>query len=285
MATISSPQGGGPKTGIKMVSDARGSMRPRKQSGRTVALIFAIGVHAIFFAVLVFGVAWQVTPSAPVSAEIWSSLPPANAPKSAPVKEFEPPPEPVKPPPPEPAPKKIEPPPAPPAPPQPTRAEIELKAKKERDEKLKREQDEKKLADQKKADDKKKADEKKKQEEEKQRRNEEAKAQAEVAARAAAIASARDAAVRGYADKIAQLIRSRANIPDSVMGKPTIEVRVRFLVNGVPFGAQVTRPSGNRVYDEAVERAINGIQNWPQPDDPAILGGRRELILRIEHER
>ena len=60
---------------------------------------------------------------------------------------------------------------------------------------------------------------------------------------------------------------------------------VFVFVNGAVFDAQVVKPSGNRVYDEAVERAINGIQNWPLPQNAELFGGRRELILRIEHER
>lgn len=269
MATATPPN-------LKLSTNARAILRSRAEPGRVPAAFFALIVHAVFFAVLVFGVAWQVKPSAPLSAEVWSSLPPsATPPNPAPVAEFQPPP----PPPPTPEPKKIEP---PPAPPQPTRAEIELKAKKEREEKVKREADEKKRADE-----KKKAEEEKiRKAEEAKQRTAEAKARAEAEAREAALQSARAAAVRGYADKIAQLIRSRANIPDSVMGKPVLEINVRFLAgsNAVSF-VRVLRPSGNAAFDQAVERAINGIQSWPQPDDPSILGGRRELNLRIEHER
>ena len=97
--------------------------------------------------------------------------------------------------------------------------------------------------------------------------------------------AARNQALNDYAAKIRALITGRANIPDTVSGKPIVEVRLRLLVNGAVFDAQVVKPSGNRVYDEAVERAINGIQNWPLPQNAELLGGRRELILRIEHER
>ena len=81
------------------------------------------------------------------------------------------------------------------------------------------------------------------------------------------------------------MIRQRANIPESVAGKPIVEVKLRLLVNGAVLDAQVVKASGNRAFDDAVERAINGIRQWPLPDDASILGGRRELILRIEHER
>ena len=97
--------------------------------------------------------------------------------------------------------------------------------------------------------------------------------------------TARDAAAKQYAYKIAALIRNRANIPDTVSGKPALTVRLRLLVNGVVFDAKIIKPSGNRVYDEAVERAINGIRQWPLPENPELLGGSRELNLNIEHER
>ncbi len=110
-------------------------------------------------------------------------------------------------------------------------------------------------------------------------------AKAEQAAREAAANAARNAALQDYAGKIASLIRSRANIPDTVSGKPALTVRLRLLVNGVIFDAQVIKPSGNRVYDEAVERATNGIRQWPLPENAELFGNRRELNLNIEHER
>jgi colicin import membrane protein len=99
------------------------------------------------------------------------------------------------------------------------------------------------------------------------------------------VRAARDQAVRDYANRIASLIRNRANIPDSVTGQPEVQVRVRLLTNGSVFEAAVSRPSGNRAFDEAVERAINGIRQWPVPDNPEILGRQRELLLNIKHER
>ena len=98
-------------------------------------------------------------------------------------------------------------------------------------------------------------------------------------------AAARNAALQDYAAKISALIRNRANIPDTVSGKPALTVRLRLLVNGVVFDAQIIKPSGNRVYDEAVERAINGIRQWPLPESADLFGGRRELNLNIDHER
>jgi colicin import membrane protein len=248
----------------------------RREPGKLPAAVLALIVHAGFFAVVVFGVSWQVNHPAPVVAELWSQLPPSrNVP------------EPPAPPPPEPEPevKKVEPPPpkaeAKPVVEQPSKADIQLKAKKEKAEreKVEREKAEKqKLAE---AEKKRKEDEAKK----KTAKAAEDKAKADQAAREAAAAASRNAALQDYAGKISALIRSRANIPDTVSGKPALTVRLRLLVNGAVFDAQVIKPSGNRVYDEAVERAINGIRQWPLPESADLFGGRRELNLNIEHER
>lgn len=245
----------------------------RTEPGKLPAALLALVVHAGFFAVIIFGVSWQVRHPEPVMAELWDQLPSMR-------KEPEPPAPP--PPPPEPEVKKIiEPPVEKPLPPQPTKADIQLKAKKEKAEREKIERE--RLEKQKQVD-----LEKKRKEEEAQKRAAKAaddKAKAEQVAREAAASAARNAAVQDYAGKIAALIRSRANIPDTVSGKPALTVRLRLLVNGVIFDAQVIKPSGNRVYDEAVERAINGIRQWPLPENAELFGNRRELNLNIEHER
>lgn len=249
------------------------------------AAILAIVIHGAFFALILFGVSWQVKHPAPVAAELWSQLPPLrNIVARPPEPEPEPPPAPV------PAQATVTPP-VEKLPPPPSPADIELKAKRERDA-LAKKQAEQQLLEKKKLDDAKAAEKKKMAEADKKRRDEEAKQKLaaenlrkeqedkENAARAAT-----NAAIRDYGAKIAALIRNRANIPDTITGKPVLQVRLRLLVNGVVFDARVVKPSGNRVYDESVERAINGIQKWPLPDSAELFGGRRELILNIEHER
>ena len=238
---------------------------------------------------MVFGVSWQVKLPEPAIAELWDRLPPiqnAVPLPDPPTPVVEPPPEPVKPDPPvvEPKiePKIVK------APPQPSQADIQLQAKREKLEKLERE---KKLREEKALKDKQKLAEI-----EKKRKEDEAKLKAvqkvaedrlraEQTAREALAASARSAAQADYANKIAKLIRDRANIPDSVTGRPEVSVRLRLLVNGVILDAQVVKSSGDKVYDDAVERAINGIRNWPQPENADLFGGRRELNLNIRHER
>jgi colicin import membrane protein len=41
----------------------------------------------------------------------------------------------------------------------------------------------------------------------------------------------------------------------------------------------MTRSSGNKAYDEAVERAIIGASPLPKPDDPSVF--QRQLELRF----
>jgi colicin import membrane protein len=266
----------------KLSATGRAVTGKRAEVGRLPAAMFALVIHIGFFALIVFGVSWQVKAPQPLSAEIWRELPSINAPKPPPVAEVEPKPTP----PPEPKIEpKIVPPPKPVAPPAPTKADIALNEKKLRDEKLKLEAQ-------------KREQEKKKAEEDQRRiasavaaqreaeRNRAAIAEAQVqAAREAALRSARQKAVNDYSAKVVSLINNRANIPESVMGKPSVQIRVRLLVSGAVFDVQVVKLSGNRVYDEAIQRAINGIQQWPIPEDATIFGNERRLDLTLTNDR
>ena len=48
----------------------------RREPGKLPAALLALVVHAAFFAVVVFGVSWQVNHPAPLVAELWDRLPP-----------------------------------------------------------------------------------------------------------------------------------------------------------------------------------------------------------------
>lgn len=267
----------------------RSPLLERTEPGRLPAALLAIIVHSAFFALIVFGVSWQVKLPEPAIAELWDQLPPLQNVREAlpPTPEAEP--EVIKPDPPKveevkpPVEAKIE-----KAPPQPSQADIQLQAKRLKLEKVERE---KQLREEKALKEKQKlaeVEKKRKDDEAKQKTVQklaEDRARAEQAAKEAVAATARNAAQTDYANKIAKLIRDRANIPDSVTGRPELAVRLRMLVNGVILDAQVVRPSGDKVYDDAVERAINGIRNWPQPENADLFGGRRELNLNIRHER
>ena len=267
----------------------RSPLLVRTEPGRWPAALLAIIVHSAFFALIVFGVSWRVKLPDPAIAELWDQLPPMqNAREVVPIPVPEP--EVARPEPPVVEPKiepKVEPK-LEKVPPQPSQADIQLQAKREKLEKAERE---KQLREEKALKEKQKlaeAEKKRKEDEAKLKAKQkiaEDRARAELASKEAAAATARNAAQADYANKIARLIRERANIPDSVMGRPEVSVRLRLLVNGVILDAEVVKPSGDKVYDDAVQRAINGIRNWPQPENADLFGGRRELNLNIRHER
>ena len=267
----------------------RSPLLVRTEPGRWPAALLAIIVHSAFFALIVFGVSWRVKLPDPAIAELWDQLPPMQNAREV-VPNPVPEPEVARPEPPVVEPKiepKVEPK-LEKVPPQPSQADIQLQAKREKLEKAERE---KQLREEKSLKEKQKLAEA-----EKRRKEDEAKlkakqkiaedrARAELASKEAAAATARNVAQADYANKIARLIRERANIPDSVVGRPEVSVRLRLLVNGVILDAEVVKPSGDKVYDDAVQRAINGIRNWPQPENADLFGGRRELNLNIRHER
>lgn len=279
----------------------------RGEPGRIRAILLAVIVHAAFFALIVFGVSWQVRPTPPVQAELWSQLPPAKSdPKPEPPKPEPPPPEPPKPEPPKPEPPKPDPKPEPPKPepPKPD-PEIALKAereKKERErletERLEREkrerlerqkQDEaKKKREQEEAAKKKREQEeaaKKKREDDKRRAEEELARKAAEQAREAA-AAARRSEFDGWVEKIRGKIRGRANVPDSVTGNPEVTFRIRILPGGEVLDIQLTKRSGNPAYDSAIERAIRSASPLPVPPANSELFPQfRDLNLQIRHER
>ena len=271
------------------------ALEKRRQPGSIRAFILAVCVHIAFFALIVFGITWQSSPTAPLVAELWDKLPPI---KSAPPKPepepAKPEPEPPKPEPPKPEPeKKVEPPkPEPPKPvvkPEPPKPDpaIAEKAKREKEkrEKVEREREEKKKQEEarKKREEqeaaKKKAEEDKRRREEESRKREADKARAEAAAR-------RQSEVDKYINDIRNKIRGKANVPDNVTGNPEVHVRLRILPGGEVLEATITKPSGNRAYDAAIERAIRSAQPLPVPPaDSELFPQFRDLILNIRHER
>ncbi|MCA3059661.1 MAG: hypothetical protein ING60_07565, partial [Rhodocyclaceae bacterium] len=148
----------------KLSATGRSVLHARREPGRAIAGAFAIVVHIGFFALIIFGVSWQVKMPSPISAELWSTLPPSvnrvAEPPPAPQEEPAAPPEPKV------AEQKVA---------EPNKADIALKAKKEREEKLKREKEEKLAAELKKRDEQKRTEDKRKAEEDKQRKADDAK--------------------------------------------------------------------------------------------------------------
>lgn len=274
--------------------------KPR-QPGRIRAVLLALAVHAAFFGLIVFGVSWQNRPAPPLEAELWKDLPPVQAAKApeppAPEPPAPPTPEPPKPEPPKPEPPKP-PPKAEPPKPDPAIAEKREREKKEQEkrERLEREKKEKERLEKEKAEKQKAEDARRKREaeeaEKKRKADEEkarlAKAKAEAEAKAAqeAVAAARQTEINQWRGRIRDKIRGRANVPDTVTGKPEVEVRITLLPGGEVLDIKLEKSSGNRIYDEAILRAIRSASPLPVPPASSELFPQfRDLRLKIEHER
>lgn len=292
-----------------MKAKAPAQAAPR-QPGRVRSILLALAVHGAFFALIVFGVSWQNRPLPPLQAELWDRLPPGPTvpPKAEPEPEpakVETPPEPAKAEPPPKAEPKPAPPPKAEAKPEPPKPDPEIAERKEREKKAreKREQEAREKAER----EKKERAEKQKREEEARRKREaeeqekkrraaaEAKAAEEARVRAAAEAEkraaaeaavqARDREIKAYGDRIRDKIRGKANVPDTVRGRPEVQVRITILPGGDVLDIAIVKSSGNRVYDSAIERAIRSAQPLPVPSDPELFGQFRSLILNIQHDR
>jgi len=279
--------------------------RRRAQPGRVRAIALAIAVHAVFFALIVFGVRWQSMPTPPVAAELWDKLPTRSAPPPpAPAPKPKPEPAPPKPepaPPPKPQPKPEEVKPAPPPKPDPAiaeKAEREKRLKEERERLEEQRQEELRKAREKEEAAKKKREQEeaarrkaeqeqlaKKKREDEQRRREEQQAQQEAERARVAAATARQLEMQKYIDDIKRKILSRANVPDTVPTGTEVNVRIRILPGGDVLDIVVTH-SASPTYSAAIERAIRSAQPLPVPPANSELFPQfRDLNLNFRHER
>ena len=282
---------------------------PRKITGKWLAFALALLVEAAFVAVLVFSVTWQNRKPEPVVAELYA--PPTKAPPSDTPPVAKPPPAPPEPAP-EPAPKPEPPKPqTPPRPepkanvPDPHAAEIALKARAE-DERRQKDaaqrveaqkkaeadrRDAQKARERKDAEDRRLLEEKKAQDEKRatearvrqQKETDALLAQADSEARAHAQKAAEDAARgRAQADWIRSIqakVRGNVNVPPDIAGNPEAIFEVVQLPTGEIIDVQLRKGSGNRVYDEAVQRAILKSSPLPRPERPELF--QRSLTLKF----
>jgi colicin import membrane protein len=268
------------------------ALEKRAQPGKVRAVILALVVHGLFFALIVFGVSWQSSPTAPVEAELWDKLPPVAAKPQPEPPTPEPPKPEVKPEPPKPEVKPEPPKPEPPKPqvkPEPPKPDPEIALKAERERRKAEEAAKKKreLEEVKKKRELEDAAKKKRELEEARKKRELDEAARREAEKARAAAQdARQKEFNRFVDAIRAKIRGRANVPDTVTGKPNVQVHIRILPGGDVLDIQVVRSSGNRAYDNAIERAIRSAQPLPVPPaDSELFPQFRDLILNIEHER
>jgi colicin import membrane protein len=227
---------------------------PADEPGGTAPAVLSVLVHFALFAVLVFGLRWQVNHPEPVVAELWSELPAIQRPEPA----VEPKPE-VKPQPkPEP---KVEQKPAKPDIALEREKKVEKKPKKKEEPPLKfdttqriREQ----LAQEQQA---------------LSRTRERQDALKQFAPPAVAVGDPK------YIEKIRARIWSNINPPSDLKGNPEVIFDVIQLPTGEVFSARLRKSSGNKAYDDAVERAILKSSPLPKPD--RLDQFQRELQLKF----
>lgn len=82
-----------------------------------------------------------------------------------------------------------------------------------------------------------------------------------------------------YANKIKTKIRSNVVLPAGITGNPEAIFDVVQLPSGDVISARLRQSSGNRAYDDAVERAILKSSPLPRPDRPEQFA--RELQLKF----
>jgi len=264
---------------------------PRDDGPRVYAAALAGVVHVLFFALLIFGVSWQIRSPTPVSVELWPAAPAPAQPPPA-VRE---PPRPVQP---------VEPAPPPPPPraesrPAPQQPDIALE--KEKQEKAAREAAER---DRKIREDQARVERERKQREEQMRQERErleqqARRELEDADRrrlqqqlaqesqqiendlAKTQASAADAAASdAWKARIAAKIRGNIVVPDGLAGNPEAVFDVVQLPTGEVISVKLRKSSGYKVYDEAVERAIRKASPLPRPERSSLFERDLRLTFR-----
>lgn len=251
---------------------------------RLAAGLLALGVHLLFVLLLVFGVSWQTRHPAPVTVDLWESIPQPPTPRPpVPAPPAPEPPPPAPRPAPEPEVKKEPPPKAPDIALEKKKAEAAKVAALEKAalEKAVREKAAQEKAAQEKVAQEKAAAQRKRdllrqmEEEDAIRRMADEEAanqtrllkQAEAKAAAGARQSEIARLVGQHRDLISAKVRGNTRLPDNLTGNPEVRCLVRLLPTGEVQSVRVTRSSGNPAYDEAVKRAIEKSSPLPLPAD------------------
>jgi colicin import membrane protein len=223
------------------------------EPGSTAPAVLSVLVHFALFAVLVFGLNWQSKHPEPVVAELWSELPAIlpPEPKVEPKPEVKPQPKP---------PPKIE--------QKAAKPDIAVEREKKIEKKPKKEEPPLKF------DNTQRIREQLAQEQQALSRNRER--QDALKQFTPAAPPAIDA---GYADKIRSRIKANIVLPSELKGNPEVVFDVVQLPTGEVLSARLRKSSGNKAYDDAVERAILKSSPLPRPDRPDQF--RRELQLKF----
>ena len=229
------------------------AISPDEPSGLAPAALSA-AVHLALLAGLIFGLHWQSRHPDAVQVELWNQLPDVDTPpriEPRPEPKVEPKPE-VKPPP-----------------------KIEQKAAKpdiaiEREKKAPKKKEEPPL----KFDTTSRIQQQLAQELQAQPKP---KPEAKAAASAPPVTGLPDA---GYIDKIRTKIRSFVVVPSDIKGNPEAIFDVVQLPTGEVLRATLVKSSGNKLYDDNVEKAIWKSSPLPPPPRPELF--LREFTLRFK---
>ncbi len=273
----------------------RDPLRPQRAAGLGPGAMLALLVHGLLLLALALGVSWRASEPTGASAELWAAVPEFAAP--APVA---PPPQPVQVAPPVPVPKpqpapKVEP------RPEPSRdAEIAIekaRLQKEKDRELEKEKErqaraeaeKKKLQTQQEEQRKKlavaaaaaaKVEQAEKLEKAEQERLEKLRLdnlkriQGQAGATGGPTATgnaARDAGPSAsYAGRIIARVKPNIVLTETLQGSPRAEVEVRAGPDGTILARRLVKPSGDKVWDDAVLRAIDRTEILPRDTDGRV---------------
>lgn len=249
------------------------SKKLRHNPGRLRAIVYAVLVHAVVIGVAVIGFRWSVeSPPGEVVQAVAVPETPARKPEKPDKRAQEA----------EQAQRKAE--------EKERQRQAELKKKEEE------QAQQRQIAERRKKEAEAKQRQKRAQEE--QRRQEEARRQkaaeqtlqeqlaAEEKARQAAATAARAAT---EVDRYKALIRSQVtrnwNRPLGAAKGLKCEVHVRLTPGGEVVSAQVTRGSGNAVFDRSVENAVHKAAPLPLPADPALFDNFREIRFVFDPDK
>lgn len=243
---------------------------PQIEQSNTTALILSALVHLLLIAALFIGVQWKSQAPSSIEVEVWRA-----APAPAPIIKPEPVPEPPKP----------EPKPIPKLEPTPVKPDIAIKD----DKKPKKE--EPKKPEPKKPEPKREEPDFRKQLESDQKQFDQQKAVQDQLARAEAEANQRAllkaeqasaARARGLADYAAKIRgKIKGNMVISglvIQGNPEAVFKVTQLPSGEVLNVKLGKSSGNKLLDDAIERAILKSSPLPKPDQPELF--QRDLELK-----
>lgn len=252
----------------------RDPLRPRSPGGNGRGALLSLAAHAGLVAALAYGVGWRSQPVQAVSAELWAAVPQIAAPRAAAP---EPAPEPAKP---APAPKAPEP--APPKPAEPDPQVAIEKAKQERALRERQEREEREKLEREKAlrekEQRERAERERREREAIERRDAELRqknlerimGQASAAGGITGTAAVTAAPSASYAGKIVAAIRPNIVMTEAFSGNPAAEVEVRAAPDGTVTSRRLTRPSGNKDWDDAVLRAIDRTGALPRDTDGRV---------------